>query len=246
MKYIRDGGKLPTNWVSREEFNKYKDGNDWYAGFVKCVWSFGNGQKSYLYGKEVEEYKQNYHLVVFENQNKLKEMQFFINNYFLENYNLQIDFKLKMPTSEKRHNRKLEIRQQINKLENLTKQELSGIQTLQSLESLESLERLQSLESLERLEITNLSYEQVEIKNNSVIYCDIPYKDTREYQNTLDYDKFYKWALKNPNPVFVSSYEMPIEFKEVASFEHRTTLSATNNSKIVFEKLFWNRKQVLL
>ena len=31
MRYIKDGGEIPFNWVSREEFNKNKDRNDWYG-----------------------------------------------------------------------------------------------------------------------------------------------------------------------------------------------------------------------
>jgi site-specific DNA-adenine methylase len=120
-------------------------------------------------------------------------------------------------------------------------QRLQRLERLESLQSLQSLQSLERLERLESLEITNLSYEQVRIQTNSVIYCDPPYQDTAKYQKTIDYNKFYKWALDNPNPVFVSSYEMPKEFKEVASLEHRSILS-TNN--LVIEKLYWNGKNI--
>ena len=38
---------------------------------------------------------------------------------------------------------------------------------------------------------------------------------------------------------------MPEEFVEVASFEHRSTLSAKANNK-VFEKLYWNGETIKL
>jgi hypothetical protein len=45
-------------------------------------------------------------------------------------------------------------------------------------------------------------------------------------QQTFDYELFYNWALTNNNPVFISEYAMPNDFIEIASFKHRSTLSA--------------------
>lgn len=106
---------------------------------------------------------------------------------------------------------------------------------------LQSLERLLGLQ---RLELSNLSYEEVEIKPNSVVYCDIPYKGTSTYRggDGFDYDKFYKWALNSDFPIYISEYEMPKEFIEVNAFTHRSTLSATNKTKRTVEKIFWNGK----
>lgn len=104
----------------------------------------------------------------------------------------------------------------------------------------ERLERLQSLESLERLqslEIYNLSYEQVKIPENAVIYCDIPYKNTNAYLSEFDYEKFYKWALSQKQAVFISEYSMPAEFYEVTSWERRSLLSDKSRKKEC-EKLF--------
>jgi site-specific DNA-adenine methylase len=51
-------------WISREDFFKYKDNSDWFGGLIKTVWSFGNNQKDYLFNKEIEQYKKDYHSVV--------------------------------------------------------------------------------------------------------------------------------------------------------------------------------------
>ena len=71
---------------------------------------------------------------------------------------------------------------------------LERLQSLESLERLQSLERLERLQSLERLEITQMSYDEVPILPDSVIYCDIPYRNTDGYgddkKNTFDYEKF--------------------------------------------------------
>lgn len=108
---------------------------------------------------------------------------------------------------------------------------------LQSLQSLQSLERLQSLESF------NKSYDEIEIKENSVIYCDIPYEGTSGYLTEFDFEKFYSWCEKQTEPLFISSYKMPAErFVCVAMFKHRCTLSATKNIEVT-EKVFIPKHQ---
>ena len=110
----------------------------------------------------------------------------------------------------------------------LNNQSLLDIE-LQRVESYERLKRLQSLESL--------NYCDVHIEPNSVIYCDIPYKNTKKYcHNEFDYDKFYEWCKGKKN-LFVSEYSMPPEFIEVWSKKHKSFMSATKVADSV-EKLF--------
>lgn len=90
------------------------------------------------------------------------------------------------------------------------------------------------------------SYDDVKIKNNSVIYCDIPYKDTQEYiSGAFDYDKFYKWR-QTQKSIYISEYNMPAaEFKEVYNIEKTVLLSSKSNSIKAVEKLFIPRKNKL-
>ena len=85
------------------------------------------------------------------------------------------------------------------------------------------------------------SFEEVNIYN-SVIYNDIPYKNSTKYTNHFDYDKFYNWCRKqknNGNIVLCSEYEMPSDFECIwekvysVSFDSRRT-----NKQIRIEKLF--------
>lgn len=116
------------------------------------------------------------------------------------------------------------------------------------------------LESMERLlQITNKvgntssltwsagDYQDVKIEDNSVIYADIPYKSTNTYVGegeNFDYERFYEWCLKQTQPLFISSYEMPkIDFKVVAEFNRRDTMSASSNSNNVTERIFIPRTQ---
>lgn len=147
-------------------------------------------------------------------------------------------------TSEIRQFLKLPLKSnQLESLQNL--QNLQNLQSLQSLKRLQSLQNLQSLQSLERLETSSKDYQDVEIKENSVIYCDIPYFKTDKYnKQDFDYERFYAWCEKQTQPLFISSYEMPKDrFIEVASFNHRSILSTTNKFKSTIEKLFIPKHQ---
>ena len=59
LEKIRADGVTPEfyQWIDRERFFELIEGDDWLAGLAQSCWSFGNGQRSYLYGKKVEETK---------------------------------------------------------------------------------------------------------------------------------------------------------------------------------------------
>ena len=48
-------------WISRERFFELIGGSDWLAGLAQTCWSFGNNQRSYLYGREIEADKKRLH-----------------------------------------------------------------------------------------------------------------------------------------------------------------------------------------
>lgn len=51
---------------------------------------------------------------------------------------------------------------------------------------------LQQLETLKDVDFRCCSYDDLQIPEKSVIYCDPPYKDTKRYDTIdFDYDKFY-------------------------------------------------------
>ena len=77
------GNVLPDvcyDWVSREKFVQHLDDDSWYGGLVRCVWSFGNNGKNYLFGKDIEDYKRLAHLiVVFKDVYSLKQLSGMLN-----------------------------------------------------------------------------------------------------------------------------------------------------------------------
>ncbi len=204
-------------------------------GLILACWSFGNNQKSYIYGADIEEWKLAVHNICFTDSKETIKQSFEImqqrnfDGYTIEFNNDAIDYLLSLPTgSERRYYLKKCVKNRID------------------LQSLESLERLQSLERLERLETTNLSYELVNIKHNSLVYCDIPYNTkykTGNYRGSFDHDSFYNWASNNENTVVFSDYleNVPANFKVIWK-KYKRNLLDSNNRKKETEVLAWNGK----
>ncbi len=91
-----------------------------------------------------------------------------------------------------------------------------------------------------------LDYAKVEIPQDSVIYCDIPYEGTNVYNGAehFDYERFYDWAEHQTEPVFISSYQMPPDrFDCIQEYTHRSTLSAKANNRVT-EKIFVPKGQI--
>ena len=133
--------------------------------------------------------------------------------------------------------------QNIGKSDNVVRhiaQSLERLERLQSLESLESLERLSTINNGWGVLLSNLSYDEVPIENNSVIYCDPPYKDTNTYIDDFNHEKFYQWlreCRKKSQQVFISEYQMPSDFYEVFSIKKRVLINDKLNTQKL-EKLF--------
>lgn len=225
VEYLKNNKTLDPKfyeWVTREEFHKQcnRTDADWYSGFVMSCWSFGNKQSSYLYGQDIEELKRLAHqFVVFgclDSMNKLE---------------LDLIELLKIKDIQKRRNIFCDY-----------VKKGWGRFDLQNQERIQSLERIQNLQNLQNLQIYNKSYEDIKINgHHPIIYCDIPYKGTGEYkEGGFDHDKFYQWAKDIEHPVYISEYDAP--FEKIEMFRHRSSLSATNNKKKVFESIFWNGK----
>ena len=209
-------------WIDCKTFNKLKATD----AYVAIVWSFGNNRKRYLYSGKNEIIKKAIHQAIVFNEFSAG----FKHLFGMSNWPANLK-----TIREKR----LYLKSKTGK-----SSELENLARLQSIESIERLERLGRLGRLEGDTIVTTScssYDQVEIKPNSVIYCDIPYKGTEDYGNSFNHNAFYKWAIAQSEPVFISEYEVnhPL-LPLIAEFEHRSTLSASSNSTKSFERLYGN------
>lgn len=84
-------------------------------------------------------------------------------------------------------------------------------------------------------------YKEVKDVKNAVIYCDPPYKDTKQYgvNKNFDYEVFWNWVreLSKENIVLVSEHQAPEDFECIWSQDILRTIDNTKRVKTC-EKLF--------
>lgn len=137
----------------------------------------------------------------------------------------------------------LERLQRLQSLQSL--ESLESLERLQRLQSLESLQRLQSLQSLQSLQKFRGDYRDVKIQPDSLIYCDIPYKNMAEYSDGgFDHESFYDWAEKQSEPVIINEYAMPAERFERIDFIKKRSLLSSGSKSIHEEGLFVPKAQI--
>ena len=209
--------KNENRWISREDFNRLKDSDP----YVACCFSFGNDFKTYAYGKNCELFKKAVHYSIVFDDNSL------LNNY--------IDLSNFKYNSEN-------IKERRSELHSLLKKSKLNIEYGKPNQPVSQhqiwLERLQEL-NIRGVLLSNLSYEQVPIESDSVIYCDPPYKETDSYLDDFDHEKFYSWLRTLKQQVFISEYQMPSDFYEVFSIKKRVLINDKLNTQKL-EKLFSN------
>ena len=90
-------------------------------------------------------------------------------------------------------------------------------------------------------------YSQVEIQPDSVIYCDLPYKDTNGYgrakKNSFDFERFYSWALEQKELLIISEYQMPLGFVCIDEIEKSVMINSGASMKAT-EKIFIPKHQI--
>lgn len=212
--------KNEERWISREDFKKLKDTDP----YVNLCFSFGNDGKTYAYAPKNEQFKKAVHYSIMFNDHSLLSQ-------YVDVHELKYE-------AENIHKRRIYLQRYLKRFKDKVKNycNSNGGNVRNILQSLERLERLQKLESLQSLEITNLDYRDVQIEEDSIIYCDPPYINTNGYKIYFDYNKFFDWC-RNQNNVFISEYTMPLDFKLVGE---RCKICTFNdeNVKVTTEKLF--------
>ena len=220
-------------FIDRNEFMKLKYEDNIKGQFARICYSFGNNQRSYLFG-DIEKAKHLAHnIVMFRCEKSLKEL----NNL------LGTDIKTSnLPTWNER---RLDFRKQI--LDRKYK-ELEQLERLKNLIQLQNLEQLQQLQQLERLQpiftTSNLSYKEVKINtpiDESIIYLDPPYRNTEKYIEGKDFDyrELDEWFINNKYTCFMSEYNAP--HKVIFEIDKFSLMdNSKEKKKVVKEKLFWN------
>ena len=90
------------------------------------------------------------------------------------------------------------------------------------------------------------SYDELDIPENSIIYCDPPYEGTNQTYHEMktgDFDsqKFFKWCekqVKNGHTVYVSEQNGPSHWEMVWQKDVKRTMGIAKNGFATTEKLF--------
>lgn len=98
------------------------------------------------------------------------------------------------------------------------------------------------IENIKNIEFIVSNYLDLKIPKNSIIYCDIPYNNTKQYLASKDFNhnEFWDWCReksKEGHQVFVSEYNSPDDFECIWKMEVTNSMNTTKTYKPV-EKLF--------
>ena len=94
---------------------------------------------------------------------------------------------------------------------------------------------------LQGVQLINKGYLDLEIPDNSLIYCDPPYEGTTKYKDGFNHTDFWQWCREKAtggHTVFVSEYNAPSDFECVWQKETVSSLTKDTGSKRAIEKLF--------
>lgn len=101
---------------------------------------------------------------------------------------------------------------------------------------------LRQADALKGVKFVNTSYSDLEIPDNSIIYCDPPYACTTKYASgAFDHDEFWLWCEQKSgegHTVFVSEYTAPAAWECVWEKRVNNTLTKDTGSKQGVERLF--------
>ena len=89
------------------------------------------------------------------------------------------------------------------------------------------------------------SYDEVEIPENALIYCDPPYINTAGYGVEFEHARFYDWCRAQKELVLISEYSMPDDFIPIWRKQKAVTL-CSGGAKKAEEKLFIHKSQMPL
>lgn len=105
--------------------------------------------------------------------------------------------------------------------------------------------QVENFRNLKDTVFVNASYDDVELPEKAVIYCDPPYANTKGYENgAFDHDRFWQWCrdtAKKGYRVYVSEYEAPEDFTCVWQGQRKDGMGTTKKGgrqKTKTEKLF--------
>ena len=216
--------------LTREQFKASTD------TLSRLVYSFGNGQRSYIYSSEREGVciaaeRMMYGATVAD---RYAAYKVFIREL---SSHLQCGGKVGRNVSE------LQAIESVNRLQAI--ESVNRLQAIERVNRLLAIERANLLQDIHcacpsaELETSRCDYRDFDVSANATVYADPPYKGTTisQYGGGFDYDAFEDWLAEVDFPVFVSEYTCPKGCVEIAKRDS-ISLADHSNIKRVVERLF--------
>lgn len=102
---------------------------------------------------------------------------------------------------------------------------------------------LKQAPNLKGIEFVCSDYLNLQIPDNSIIYCDPPYKGTDKYRGfeNIDHDKFWEWCRskkREGHEIYISEFEAPEDFICIWEKKVNTLVAERSGGKNVTEKIF--------
>lgn len=247
-------------WISRDDFHRLKNTDP----YVACCFSFGNNFNTYAYSPEIEPKKKALHYAIFFGDYTLAKKELGVDlsplekcptrekKYLLAKRIIKERFDLQSVESLSRitppYSKKWrfgDYNRQNNKREpTISKRYIGAVRAVQpitkDIANYPPHNIKKKLQYEHTLTMSALDYQDVEILPNSCIICDIPYIDTAKYTGkgkNFDHERFYTWAERQAEPLFICSYWMPEDRFDIVAEFSRTDTFKSNNKKVV-ERLF--------
>ena len=224
---VHGGFDNERRWISRNDFFRLKDSDP----YVNLCFSFGNKGNSYAYAPEVEKYKKALHYAVaFDDFSKITKLLGFNIAPFLTGIN---------DINERRLIARKTIKDNLNLIRHsFKKNETERLFRLQHFERLEQIKHIGG--DYLNIDFYHTDYKLISLRDQGIIYCDIPYENTAQYAGAgkFDHKIFYEWCNYQSLPIYVSSYEITNpHFKCIASIKKRNTLNNKVNT-LVHERVY--------
>lgn len=218
-------------FYNREEFKEIIKTNTLQGGVAKLLFSFGCNLRSYLYQDSRALMKHKTHKILAGDFTDIEE---------LNSVAPRVDFKALLSKENSiETNRRLMIKALGEAYG--TKADIVNFLNVEHLFRVNSLLNLKTANT--RLEVSSLDYVDFNITTpieETIIYCDPPYKNTEAYGNKFDNDKFIEWVKACPYKVFVSEYQEFDGLQTIAKIKRVERIDANNNTKYVTEYLLSN------
>lgn len=97
---------------------------------------------------------------------------------------------------------------------------------------------MRQVPKLQGVEFRSGDYRNLQIPDESIIYCDPPYMNTTGYSDGINHDEFWQWCRErvyDGHKVYISEYQAPDDFIKVWE---KPMLNCMNPDKKATERLF--------